>query len=158
MIEGGHVGEDAAHLGGGENDRQFELRRGAGEGDLGGPGTLEGFLPKEFDRAERLGGALAGELFDGLEVEEVLAELLGTELLGRTLKMFAELADTGPVSLLGARLEREEAEVVGEAVQDCVRRGLFLCMTLFVLVILWNVRGGPNAVRTPTRVTGAAMQ
>jgi hypothetical protein len=130
MIEGGHVGEDAAHLGGGEDDRQFELGIGAGEGDLGGPGTLEGFLPKELDRAERLGGRLPGELFDGLEMEEILAELLGTELIGRTDEMFAELADTGPVSLLGAGLEREEAEVVGEAIQDCVRRGLFLCMVV----------------------------
>ena len=82
MIEGGHVAEDAAHLGSGENDRQFELRVGAGEGHLGGPGPAEGLLPKELDRAQRLGGRLPGDLLDRLEMEKVLAELLGADLIG----------------------------------------------------------------------------
>jgi hypothetical protein len=63
-------------------------------------------------------------------VQEVLAELLGTDLIGRTLKMFAELADAGVVGLLGAGPDGQELQVVGEGMEDCVREGLFLCMVV----------------------------
>ena len=49
MIQSRDGREDAADLGGGENDREFELGMGAGELNLGGPGTTEGFFPEEFD-------------------------------------------------------------------------------------------------------------
>jgi ribose/xylose/arabinose/galactoside ABC-type transport system permease subunit len=63
-------------------------------------------------------------------VQEILAKLLGTELLGGTIEVLGELADAGPVRLLGAGLEGQQAEVIGEAIQDCVRGGLFLCMVV----------------------------
>jgi hypothetical protein len=134
MIEGGDVAEDAAHLGGRENDGQFELRIGADESHLGRPGAAESFLPEEFDRAERLGGGLPGDLLDGLEVNEVLAKLLGAELIGGTIEVLAQLADAGVVGLLGAGTDRQELQVVGEGIKDCVREGLFLCM------VVWNER------------------
>jgi hypothetical protein len=67
-------------------------------------------------------------------MDEVLAKLLGAELIGRTVEMFAELADAGVVGLLSARTDRQELQVVGEGIKDCVREGLFLCM------VVWNER------------------
>jgi len=131
LIEGADLGQDAADLGGREDDRQFDLRGGAGELQLRGPGPLEGFLPEELDGAEGLGGGLAGELPNRLEVQEVVAEIFRRELVGGAVEMLAQLADAGPVGLLRAGLEGQQAEVVGEAVQDCVRRGLFLSMAMF---------------------------
>jgi hypothetical protein len=120
MIEGFHAAQDLADLGGGEDDGEFELGGGAGELDFGGPGTLEGFFPEELDGADRLGGRLAGEAAFGLEVKEVLAEFLGRDEVGGLGVMLTELADAGPVRLLGTGQEREEAQVLGEAIQDCV--------------------------------------
>jgi hypothetical protein len=67
-------------------------------------------------------------------MDEVLAKLLGAELIGRLLEVFAELADAGVVSLLGAGPDGQELQVVGEGMEDCVREGLFLCM------VVWNER------------------
>jgi hypothetical protein len=64
-------------------------------------------------------------------VQEVVAEIFRRELVGGAVEMLAQLADAGPVGLLRAGLEGQQAEVVGEAVQDCVRRGLFLSMAMF---------------------------
>ena len=115
LIQGGDAGQNVAHFGGGEDDGQFELRGGAGELNLGGPAALEGDLPEVFDGADGLGGGLAGEVALGLEVNEVLAEILGTELIGGTVEVLAQLADTGPITLLGAGLEGQQRQVVGEA-------------------------------------------
>jgi hypothetical protein len=133
MIQGGHLVEDAAHLGGGENDGQFELGIGADQFHLGRPGAAEGFLPEELDRAEGLDGGLPGDLLDGLEMNEVLAKLLGADLIGRTIEMFTELTDAGVVGLLGAGTDGQELQVLGEGIEDCVRDELFLCM-----VVLFN--------------------
>jgi hypothetical protein len=139
MIQRGDLAQNAAHLGGREDDGQFELRIGADESHLGRPGAAEGFLPEEFDRAERLGGGLPGDLLDGLEVNEVLAKLLGADLIGGTGEELTELADAGVVGLLGAGPDGQELQVVGEGMEACVRDGLFLCMVVlnercFVLV------------------------
>jgi hypothetical protein len=128
MIEGFDAAQDFADLIWGEDDGEFELGSGAGELDFTGPGTLEGCFPEQFDGADRLGGGLAGEAAFGFEVEEVLAELLGRDEVGGLGVMLTELADAGPVRLLGAGQEREEAQVLGEAIQDCVGRDFFLCM------------------------------
>jgi hypothetical protein len=50
----------------------------------------------------------------GLEVEEVLAQLLRGGLLGGLVEVLPELADAGQVSLLGARQQGQEAQVLGE--------------------------------------------
>ncbi len=132
MVDELHLAEDATHLGGREDDGQFELRGGAGELDLGGPGPLKGFLPEELEGAQSLGGGLAGELLGGLEMEEILAEIFGREEVGGPIEVFAQLADAGPVAALGAGLEGQKAQVIGEAVQDCVWGGLFLCMAVLI--------------------------
>ena len=128
MIEGFDAAQDLADLGGGEDDGEFELGSGASELEFGGPGTLEGFLPEELDGAEGLGGGLAGKTALGLEVEEVLAEFLGRDEVGGLGVVLSELAYASPVTVLRSGLEGKEAEVVGEAIQDCVGRDFFLCM------------------------------
>jgi hypothetical protein len=67
-------------------------------------------------------------------VNEVLAKLLGAELIGGTGEELTELADAGVVGLLGAGPDGQELQVVGEGIKDCVREGLFLCM------VVWNER------------------
>jgi hypothetical protein len=114
MIEGGHGGEDAAGLGGGEDDGKFELGIGADQIQFGGPGALEGFLPEQLEGADDLGAGLAGNLFDGLEMDAVLAELLGGDELGGFGTKLGELAEAGEIGLFGARGDGEEGEVVGE--------------------------------------------
>ena len=128
MIQEGHPGYEGAHFGSREDDRQLEDRRGAGELQFGGPNPLEGFLPEELDGAQGLGGALAGKLALVLEVDEILAELLGAELVGRAVKVLGELAHTGPVALLRAVLERQQGQIIGKALQDCVGGTFFICM------------------------------
>ena len=116
MIQGHDPGENRADFHGREDDRQFELRRGPGKLQLRGPGALEGFLPEEFDRAQRLRGTLAGEAPLGLEIDEILAQLLGGDQLGGAVKVFGQLAQTGPVTFLTAGLERQQGQILGEAV------------------------------------------
>ena len=129
MIQERHPRQHAAHLGGGENDRQFELGIGADQFQLGRPGPAEGFLPEELDGAEGLGGSLPGDLLDGLEVDAVLAELLGRDQVRRFAEELTELADAGVVGLFGAGPDRQERQVFGEGIKDGVRGTFFICMT-----------------------------
>ena len=130
MIQKGDASQDTSHLGSGEDDGQFELGIGTDQFDFGRPGLAEGFLPEEFDGAESLGGSLAGDLLDGLEVDEVLAELLGRDLVGGEVEMFAELTDTGEVGLFGAGTDGQELQIRGEGIKDGVRGTFFICMSL----------------------------
>ena len=116
MIQCRDGGEDAADLGGGEDDREFETSIGAGELDLRGPGTAEGFFPKELDRAEGLGGGLSGDLLLNLEVQEVLAEFLGRDQVGGFAVELAEFEDAGPITQDAAFGQGEQAQIVEEAV------------------------------------------
>jgi hypothetical protein len=77
VIQEGDARQHPARLRGREDDGQFELSIGADECDLGRPGLAESFLPEELDGTEGLGGSLAGDLLDRLEMDEVLAQLLG---------------------------------------------------------------------------------
>ena len=63
-------------------------------------------------------------------MNEVLAELLGADLIGRTGEELTELTDTGVVGLFGAGTDGQELQVVGEGIEDCVRDELFLCMVV----------------------------
>ena len=114
MIQGGDGGQDAAHFRGGEDDGQFELGIGADQFQLVRPRAMESFFPEELDGADGLGAGLAGDLFFALEEDEVLAEFLGGDVLGGFGEVLGELADTGPVGLLGALADRQELEVIGE--------------------------------------------
>ena len=63
-----------------------------------------------------MGGGLTRDLLNRLEMDEVLAELFGGQLIGGLAEMFAEVANTGVVSFLGAGAQGQEREVVGEGV------------------------------------------
>jgi hypothetical protein len=113
MIEGRDGGQDLADLGGREDDGELELRGGAAQFDLGGPGAAEGFLPEDFDGADGLGGAGTGEATLRLEVEEVLAQFLGGGLFGGLVEVLTQLADAGQVGMLGAGQQGQKPQVVG---------------------------------------------
>jgi hypothetical protein len=68
-----------------------------------------------------------------LEVDAILAELLGRNEVGGFAIVFAELAQTGVIGLLGAGADGQELEVIGEGIQDGVRGTFFICM-----VSLWT--------------------
>ena len=130
MVQGGDPGDNLAHFAGREDDGQFELRRSAGELQLGGPDALEGFLPEELDGAQGLRGSLAGEAPLGLEIDEILTELFGADLIGGAVKVFGQVTDAGPVTLLAAGQEGQQGQVLGEAVQNCVWGTFFICIDL----------------------------
>jgi hypothetical protein len=52
----------------------------------------------------------------GLEVDAILAELLGGDQLRRFGVMLTELTDTGQISFASARAERQEREVIGKRI------------------------------------------
>jgi len=114
MIYGWDFGEEVADFGTGKHDRQLELRLGADERELLRPLPFEGFLPKEFEGADELRGGLAGNLLARFEVNTILANLFGRDQFGRTVVVFAELANTGGVGLDGARQDGQERQVIAE--------------------------------------------
>jgi hypothetical protein len=68
-----------ANLLGGEDDGQFESGLSANQFQFRRPDSPEAFLPEEFDGAKGLGGRLAGDFLDALEVDKILAQLLRTD-------------------------------------------------------------------------------
>jgi hypothetical protein len=114
VIQGGDGDQDAAHLGGGEHDGEFELRISADQLQFVWPNAFEGFFPEELEGADGLGAGLAGDLFVGLEMDAILANLLGRDQLGRFAIELAELADTGVIGLFSARADGQEFEIIGE--------------------------------------------
>jgi hypothetical protein len=105
-----------ANLLGGENDRQFESGLSANQFQLRWPDPPQALLPKEFDRAQDLGGGLAGDFLDAFEMDEILAQLLGRDQIRRGVVMFGPLANTGQVGFLGARGNGQEFQIIGEGV------------------------------------------
>jgi hypothetical protein len=114
MVQGGDAAQDLAHLLGRENDRQLESGLGPDQFQLRWPGPPERFLPKEFDGAQGLGGSLAGDLLDALEMNEILTQLLGRDQIWSAVEMFGPLANTGKVSLLGAGSDGQQFEILGK--------------------------------------------
>jgi len=116
MIRGRHGRQEAAHLGGGEHDGEFEAGIGADQLEFVGPEAFEGFFPEELEGADDLGGGLAGELFFVFEVEAVLTELLGGDQVGGFVEVFTDVTDGVVVSVFGAGADGQERQVVGEGV------------------------------------------
>jgi hypothetical protein len=114
MIQGGDGGQKAAHLGGGEHNREFKLGIGASQFQLMRPDPAERFLPEQFNGADGLGAGLAGNLFGGLEMNAVLADLLRRNQLGRPAVELPKLADTGVVGLFTARAQGQERQIIRE--------------------------------------------
>jgi hypothetical protein len=108
MIQRSDFLQHAAHFAGREDDRELELRVGAGQLDFMRPGAFEGFLPEDFDGADGLGGSLAGDFLFALEVDAILADVLRGDEVGRFAAELAQLADAGEVGLFGARADGQE--------------------------------------------------
>ena len=114
MIPRGDQAQDAPHLASREHDGQFEAGIGADQVEFEWPEAFEGFFPEELEGANDLGGSLAGELLLGLEMNAILAELLGRDEVGGFAIELAQLADAGEVGPLGAGADGQEGEVIGE--------------------------------------------
>jgi hypothetical protein len=114
VVQFGHGGENAAHLAGRENDRELELGIGPGQVHFGGPGAAQRFFPEDFKGADRLGAGLAGDLLVLLEVNAILAELFGGDLVGSFAVVLTELADAGVVGLFGAGADGQELQIIGK--------------------------------------------
>jgi hypothetical protein len=108
MIQGRDRRQDPTHLGGREDDREFDLGVGADQFDLAGPDAMKGFFPEHLDRAQRLGAGLAGDLLVGLEMDEVLANFLDGDEFGRTAVELTKVPDAGQVGLDGPRADGQE--------------------------------------------------
>ena len=114
MIQALHFGKDGANLGRRKDHGQFELRIGADQLQFVRPLALEGLFPEALESADELGGGLAGDLLDRLEVNAVLADLLEGDQLGGAIVILADLPDTSRVSFFGAGTDRQQLEVIGE--------------------------------------------
>jgi hypothetical protein len=114
VIQGRDAGENAAHFASREHDREFELGVGPSQFQFVGPEPFEGFLPEQFDGADGLSAGLAGDLFVGLQMNAILADLFSRDQLGGFSVELAELSDTGVVSLFSAGADGQQLEVIGE--------------------------------------------
>jgi hypothetical protein len=59
---------------------------------------------------------LAGDFLDALEMNEILAQLLDRDEVRSGVEMFGPLTNTGQVSLLSARGDGQELQILGEGV------------------------------------------
>ncbi len=116
LIEGRDLRQDLAHFLGGEHDGKFELRIGSDQLDFGRPRLAKGFFPEEFDRADGLSGSLAGEFLLRFKIEEVLTEFFGGDELRGFAVGLAEFVDAAPVAQDGALGQRQQTQIVEEAV------------------------------------------
>jgi len=89
---------------------------GSDQLDFRGPDLFEGFFPEEFDRAESLGGSLAGDLLGGLEVDEILAQFLDGNQLGGFVVELGELADASQISRDGPCAKGHQEQIVVEVI------------------------------------------
>ncbi|MCI0538591.1 MAG: hypothetical protein L0Z50_25570 [Verrucomicrobiales bacterium] len=116
MIEGFDLFENLAHFLDREHHRELEARISPDQPHFARPGLAKSSFPEEFDRADVLGGSLAGELFLRFEVEEVLAEFFRSDEVRRLAEILAEFADACPVAQDGAFGQREQVQVVEETI------------------------------------------
>ena len=78
------------------------------------PLALKGLFPKELEGTDELGGGLAGNFLNRLEMDAVLADLFEGDQLGRAVIMFTQLTDTGVVTFFGPRADGQKFEIIGE--------------------------------------------
>lgn len=79
-----------------------------------GPLPPQGLFPKEFDGANGLSAGLSGDLLVGLQMDAILANILGAELVGGFAVKLTELTDAGVISLFGAGADGQKLQVIGE--------------------------------------------
>jgi len=82
---------------------------------FGRPNAPKAFLPKDLDGTQRLGRGLAGDFLLALEVDEILAQLLGADQFRCAVEILGPLANTGEVRRLAARCNRQKLQVIGES-------------------------------------------
>ena len=108
VVQGGNGRQDPTNLGGAEDDGEFDLGIGPDQLHLTGPGATKGLFPEHLDRTQGLGARLAGDLLLGLEMDEVLANLLDGDEFRRTIVELAKVPDAGQAGLDGARADGQE--------------------------------------------------
>ncbi len=106
--------QDAAHLVATQDDRELLLPDGPHQAQQL-PLAAQAALVEELDAAQRDGETGPGEVLDIGEVEEVLAEIVLGEPIGRRVEVSGELPDGVGVGLLGARREPAELHVLEHA-------------------------------------------
>ena len=57
---------------------------------------------------------MAGDLFDALEMDEILAQLLRGDQFWSTLEILSQLTHTGQIGLVGTGTDRHELQIFGE--------------------------------------------
>ena len=60
---------------------------------------------------------MAGDFLDALEMDKILAQLLGRDQVRSGVEVLGPLADTGEISLLGARRNGHELQILGDRVK-----------------------------------------
>lgn len=78
------------------------------------PGALESLFPKQLEGTDGLGAGLPGDLLVGLQMDAILANILGAELVGGFAVKLTELTDAGVISLFGAGADGQKLQVIGE--------------------------------------------
>src|SRR5262249_58165159 len=101
-------------------------------------------------------GGGGGELGVVLEVEEVMAELMLTEPIGRGVEVVGELSDRAEVGLLGALTQAGELKVLEHPLAECRGHVLVLSQKVEKPPLLRNLEawpapwpGGGRAAGTP---------
>lgn len=130
MVQSGDRGQNAANLRGGEDDGEFGLGIGPDQFDFMRPGALEGFLPEHLDGAQGLGARLTGDFLVVFEMDEVLTDFLDGDPLRRPVVKLRQMTHAGQIRVLGARLDGQKLQVIGEGNKDGVRGTFFICMGL----------------------------
>ena len=125
-VDGGQAGaialqadqvKDAAHLFDAEDDRQLLFPLGADELDRG-PVASAGVVVEELDAAQGDGDGRPRVLLEIGEVEEILAEFLLGDPVGRFVVVFRQLADGAQVGLLGFLGHAAELHVFEHALSE----------------------------------------
>jgi hypothetical protein len=92
-----------------------------------------------------LGAGLAGDPLFRLEMDAILAEVLGRKQIRGLAVILADLADAGVIGLFGARADGQQLQVIGEGIQDCVGGTFFICIMRSVDVFVDRGFGGMPA-------------
>ena len=93
--------QDVAHFLLAQDDREFFVARWANQLQ-GGPVLFQGVMEEELDAAQGNGGGGARVVLDVLHPEEVLAQFLFGNAIGRLVIVLGQLADRPDIAFLGA--------------------------------------------------------
>src|SRR5262249_37506308 len=137
--------DEPPHLIDGEHVREFLLLANA-EPLEGRPVTGRGVGIEELDGAVSDHERPGGELAVVLEVEEVIAELMLAEPIGRGVEVVGELPDRAEVGLLGTLAQAGELKVLEHPLAECRGHVLVLSQKVEKPPLLRNLEAWPRAL------------